>query len=159
MKKIYKPGDMCWYVKNFNTNQQCIEDYNILQYREEQIKKFKKQCDTKEKFAEKLRREFQWMYWCRAEWELIVEFTDDRRVLLRPWVGCRDDTYSVDVTDETTFDWKDFAAYHISKQIYKNKAKIDVYSQLIYGDNWDKLVTYLWTTRLKYERDHPKFHE
>lgn len=156
-KQEFKP--LSWKVKNFDFNKQVIVDYNVLKYRENDIKKMKKQCVNKEEFAEKLRREFQYYMWCRAEWELIIELTEDERVLLRPWVGCRDDELFIDVTDDTTFDWKGFAAYHIGKQVYKNKAKIDAYSQLTYGENWDRLVTYLWTTRLKYERDHPKFHE
>ena len=157
MKQEFKP--MSWMVKNFNQNKQVIEDYDVLKYREDLIKKMKKKCATKEEFAEKLRREFQYYYWSRAEWELIIELTEDGRVLLRPWVGCRDGELFIDVTDDITFDWKGFAQEHINKQIYENKAKIDAYDQLIYGDNWDKMITYLWTTRLKYERDNPKFHE
>lgn len=152
-----KVKPISWMVKYFNCNRQVIEDYDVLKYRVDDIKKLKKQCDTKEEFAEKLRREFQYYMWSRAEWELIIELTEDGRVLLRPWVGCRDDELFIDVTDDTTFNWKGFAKKYISRQIYKNTAKIDAYSQLIYGDNWDKMITYLWTTRLKYERDNPKF--
>lgn len=153
----HKPGDMHWLVKRFNMNKQCIEDYDVLRYREEQIKKFKKQYDTKEEFAEKLRREFQWMYWSRAEWELIIEFTEDGRVLLRPWVGCRDDEYNVDVTNDTSFDWKGFAKKHINSQIYNNKAKVDIFDMLTYEKQFERLVDYCWYTRWKYERKHPKF--
>ena len=158
MKQEFKPPS--WKVKIFDCNKQKIVDYDALKYRENQIKKFKKQCATKEEFAEKLRREFQWMYWSRAEWELIVEITEDNRVLLKPWVGCRDDEKAtIDVTDDVTFNWWNFAETHIKKQIYKNEAKIDVYDQLMYGDRFENLVTYLWTTRLKWERKNPKFNK
>lgn len=158
MKRESKP--LSWMVKNFDYNRQVIENYDVLKYREDQIKKLKKQCNTKEEFAEKLRREFQYHFWSRTEWELIIEITEDNRVLLKPWVGCRDDEKAtIDVTDDTTFDWRGFAKEHIDRQIYENCAKVDVYDQLTYADQFEKLVTYLWTTRLKYERDYSKFHE
>lgn len=156
MKQEHKP--MTWLVKIFDQNAQKITDYDVLKYREDQIKKLKKKCATKEEFAEKLRREFQWQYCSRAEYELIIELTEDGRVLLKPWVGCRDEeNATIDVTDDTTFDWKGFAVEHISKQIYKNEAKIDVYSQLTYSDRFEKLVDYLWYTRLRWERRNSKF--
>lgn len=158
MKHEFKP--MTWFVKYFDCNKQAIVDYNILKHRESEIKKMKKNSETKEIFAEKLRSEMMRRFWSKCEWELIIEITEDNHILLKPWVGFYDiEKIIVDVTDDKSFDWKGFAETHISKQRYKNRAKIDVYSQLIYGDNWDKLVTYLWTTRLKYERDNPKFHE
>ena len=156
MKQEFKP--IPYPVKNFNCTKQVIEDYDVLKYREDQIKKLKKTCATKEEFAEKLRIEFQSAYWSRAEYELIIELTEDGRVLLKPWVGCRDEeNATIDVTDDTTFDWKGFAVEHISKQIYKNEAKIDVYSQLTYSDRFEKLVDYLWYTRLRWERRNSKF--
>lgn len=158
MKQEFKPW--AWLVKYFDCNSQAIVDYDILQHRESDIKKMKKNSETKEIFAEKLQSEMMWRFWSKAEWEMVVEVTEDNHVLLKPWVGFYDITKAtIDVTDNSTFDWMGFAKEHISKQRYKNKAKIDIYDQLTYGDNWEKLVTYLWTTRFKYERDHPKFHQ
>ena len=158
MKKEVKP--FSWKVKNFDCNRQIIKDYDILKYREDEIKKMKKKCETKEEFASKLRSELMYHYWSRAEYELIIQLTEDGRILLRPWCGCYDDEKAtIDVTNDTSFDWKGFVEEHISQQRYKNEAKIDIYDQLIYGDQFEKLVTYLWTTRLKYERDNTKFHK
>lgn len=149
MKQEHKP--MTWLVKNFDCNKQVIAYYDVLKYREDQIKKLKKKCTTKEEFAEKLRRELMSQYWSRTEYELIIELTEDGRVLLKPWVGCRDDEQAtIDVTDDTTFDWKGFAEEHIGKQIYKNKAKVDVFSQLDYV--WDDLISYCWNYHHKYQR-------
>ena len=157
MKQEFKP--MTWLVKYFDCNNQAIEDFDILKYRESDIKKMKKNSETKEIFAEKLRSEMMWRFWSKAEWEMIIEITKDNRVLLKPWVGFYDiEKATVDVTDDSMFDWIGFAEEHINKQRHKNRAKIDIYDQLTYGDNWERLVTYLWTTRFKYERDHPKFH-
>lgn len=149
MKQEHKP--MTWFVKNFDCNKQVIEDYDVLKYREDQIKKLKKKCATKEEFAEKLRRELMSQYWSHTEYELIIELTEDGRVLLKPWVGCRDDEQAtIDVTDDTTFDWKGFAVEHIGKQIFKNEAKVDVFSQLDYV--WDDLISYCWNYHHKYQR-------
>lgn len=156
MKQEFKP--MSWIVKNFNCNKQVIEDYDVLKYREDQIKKLKKQCATKEEFADKLRREFQWQYWSRAEYELIISIDENEHVWLSPWVGCsHPDKVKINVTDDESFDWKGFAIEHISKQIYNNEAKIDIFDQLTYTVQFDRLVDYLWYTRLKYERKNPKF--
>lgn len=156
MKTEFKP--LSWKVKNFDCNRQVIEDYNVLKYYENFIKKLKKKCATKEEFAEQLRREFRCQFWSRCEYELIIEVTEDERVLLKPWVGCRDkEKATIDVTNDMSFDWMGFATEHINKQIYKNEAKIDVYSQLTYDNQFEKLVDYCWYTRLKYERSNSKF--
>ena len=153
-------NSLVWVVKNFNCNCQLIEDYNVLAYKEGEIKKLKKKCASRVEFAEALKREMQWQYWSRAECELIIEITEDNRVVLKPWVGCYNpEQVAVDVTDDESFDWRGFAEEHIGKQIYKNEAKVDVFDQLCYKDQFEKLVTYLWSNRLKYERDNPKYHE
>lgn len=157
MKQEFKP--LSWKVLEFDCNAQEIKYYDILKYREDDIKKMKKKCATKEEFAEALRREMMYRYWSKAEWELIIRLTEDDKVILRPWCGCRNpDDVEISVEDRTDFDWRSFADEHIGKQRYKNEAKIDVYDQLTYGDQFEKLVDYCWYTRLKYERDDPKFH-
>lgn len=158
MRQEFKP--MSWLVKNFDCNAQKIKDYDVLKYREDDIKKLKKKCATKEEFANKLRTEMMFRYWSKCEYELIIRLTEDGRVILRPWCGCYyPDKVEINVTDDTSFDWKGFAAEHINKQIFKNEAKIDIYDQLTYKDQFEKLVDYCWYTRLRYERDNPKFHK
>lgn len=148
---------LSWKVKNYLCNFNKIWDYDVLQYREDQIKKLKKRCATKEEFAEEMRREMMWQYWSRCEYEVIVEIDDDNRIRLKPWVGCIDpESVKIDVTDDENFDWRGFAEQHIGMQIYKNEAKIDIFNQLEY--RWDEFIDYCWYTRLKYERDDPKFY-
>ena len=154
MKKEFTK--LSWKVKNFDVNRQVIEDYDVLKYREDFIKKLKKKCEIKAEFAEQLRREFQWQYWGRCEYELVIEVTEDERILLKPWCGCRDEEKAtIDVTNDASFDWKGFAAEHIRQQIFKNEAKIDVYDQLQW--RWTEFVDYCWYTKLKYERKNSKF--
>lgn len=147
------------FVKEFNCNNQ-IENVDVLKYRENDIKKLKKKCATKADFAEELRKEFMWRFWSKAEHELIITKTQEGRILLTPWCGCRDpEKATIDVTDDEQLDWSAFADHHIRKQIFETQAKIDVYDQIMFGDRFNKLVDTLWTTRLKYERDNPKFHQ
>lgn len=155
-KKEFKR--LTWECKIFDCNRQVITDYDVLRHCEAQIKKMKKKAATKAEFAELLRREFQWQYWSRAEYEVIIEIDADSRIWLKPWCGCRDDELAkIDVTDDTSFDWYGFANEHIGKQIYKSKAKVDVFDQLTYGDQFEKLVSLCWYTRLRYERKNSKF--
>ena len=149
MKQEFKP--MTWNVKCFDCNAQKIIDHNVLKYRENQINQLKKQYTSKAGFAEALRHELMYSYWLKAEWELIIERTEDNHILLKPWVGCRDEEKAtIDVTDDTTFDWKSFATEHMGKQTYKNKAKVSVYDQLVF--KWDEFVSYCWNYHHKWQR-------
>lgn len=154
-KREFKP--LSWKVKNYNCNADKIGDYDVLKYREDFIKKLKKKCHTKEEFAEAMQREMMYYFWNKAECELIIEVAEDGHIWLIPWCGCREpEKVKVCVTNDENFDWKNFADFHIGKQIYKNEAKIDIYDQLRW--KWDEFIDFCWYTRLKYERDNPKFH-
>ena len=146
-------------VKHYNCNANKIEDYDILKWRESEIKKIKKKCATKDEFAEFLRIEFMRRFWSKSEWELIITKEKNGRIVLSPWCGCPNpDSVSIDVTNDTSFDWSSFADEHTGHQIFKNHAKIDVYDQIMYGDRFSNLVDELWYTQLSYERDSPRFH-
>lgn len=136
---------MEWYVRYFDPNKHEIESINILRggFYEDYFKKLKKKFKTKEEFATELKHEMMYHFWSRSEWELIIKVTKDKRVFLLPWCGCRDpEMYKVDVTDDTDFDWLNFANTHINWQLQRNDAKIDVYDQLQYV--WDDFVLYCW---------------
>ena len=148
---------LSWLVTYYDCNADKIKYYDVLKYREDFIKKLKKKCATKEEFAEKMRREMMYYFWSKAEVETIIEIDEGGHIWISPWCGCREpESVRVDVTDRTDFDWKGFAEKHIGSQIYKNKAKIDIWDQIEY--RFDEFIDYLWYTRLRYERDNPKFH-
>ena len=148
---------LSWKVKNYSISHGSPYDYDVLKYRQDDIKKLKKKCATKEEFAEAMRREMMRQYWSRSEYEVIIEIDEANRIWLKPWCGCiNPDEEAIDVTDDASFDWRGFAEKHIDRQIFKNKAKIDIWDQIEY--RWDEFIDYLWYTRLKYERDDPKFH-
>ena len=147
---------LSWLVTYYDCNADKIKYYDVLKYREDFVKKLKKKCETKEEFAEKMRGEMIYYFWSKAECEVIIEIDEDNRIWIGPWVGCREpEKVRVDVTDRTDFDWKGFAKEHIGKQIFKNRAKIDIFDQLQWC--WDEFIDYLWYTRLKYERTNSKF--
>lgn len=148
-KKEFKP--LTWKVKNYCCNTDIIWDYDVLKYREDLVKKLKKRCAIKEEFAEEMLREMRWQYWSRAEYEVVIEIDDNNHIWLKPWVGCKDpESVQIDVTDDKSFDWRSFAEKHINGQIYKNKAKIDIYDQLQW--KWDEFIDYVWNYRHKYQR-------
>ena len=146
---------LSWKVKRFDCNKQAIIDCDVLKYREDFIKRLKKICANKEEFSERLKNQMRYYYWSKSEHELIIS-TDVDKVILSPWCGCREpEKASIRVYDKD-FDWLTFANYHIGRQVFSSKAKIDVYDQLLW--RWNELVDYCWYTRLPYERDHEKFH-
>lgn len=142
-------NNLVWNVFYYNINQKKITTYNVLNngfY--EYINKAFKKTKTKDEFAESLRKELMYHFWSRSEWELIIEITEDNRIVLKPWCGSRDpEKEKIDVTDDTSFDWKGFAKYHIEKQVYGNEAKIDVYEQVKYV--WDDFVEFVWNSKQK----------
>lgn len=136
-----------WKVLNYNINLNQIEQYDVLTYREKQIKQLKKEAENKEHFSELLNREMMWQYWSRAEYELILERIDNQ-LYLKPWVGCRNtDEVKIEVTDDAF--WSEFAKSRY-RSWWGNECKIDIYDQLI--ARWEEFVEYLWTTHLPYER-------
>ena len=133
-----------WNVYYHEFNGDKIKTYNIFKHGKfvEYIKKHKKKCETKEEFAEKLRRELFYYFGSKCEWELIVTLNNNR-IVLTPWIG-RKENVSLDVTDDECFDWSGFYNW-MTKQVYTDEngsMKVDVYSQVMY--NFDKFVDYCW---------------
>lgn len=143
-KKKKKVEDLQWYVYRYNINTDKIEPFNIFHHWKlcEDLQKSLKKCATKEEFESKLKSELLYAYWSRSEYELIVELTKDDHVYLTPWCGCRNlEESKIEVTDDLGIDWYEFASLHIVKQIYGNKAKVDIYEQVMC--NWSKFCDYV----------------
>lgn len=139
-----------WNVFYYDIYSNKITTYNIFRHDgfNKYLKRELKECKTKEKFAEALRREIMYYFWSRAEWELIIELTEDNRIFLTPFIGCRKpEEAKIDVTNDTSLDWNGFARKHINKQIHKNEAKIDVHDQIVY--TWDNFLEYVWNNKEK----------
>ena len=146
MKNKTSPFEWKAYHHIFGSDK--ISEFNVLRFEEDEIKKLKKKVQNKEEFSEELRRHLAWRYWSRCEWELIIEITEENKVVLKPWIGRED--ISLDVTEKEGFPWFEFAKQHIENQRYGHKAKIDVYDQIRY--RWSEFCDYCWNYRHKYER-------
>ena len=145
-----------WYVTYYDTNLDQIKQFNIIKHKERLIRELKKTCEDKTEFEEHMRIEFMSRFWSRCEWELIIEIDSNDRIWLSPWVGCREpQNVRIDVTECKDFDWRGFADKHINRQMYKTRAKIDVFDQLEW--RWQEFIDYCWSTRFKYERYNSKF--
>ena len=141
--------NISFIVKKFDSNRQRIEDYDVLKYKS-YVEKLKHDsaASTKEEFSAKLRINLMSRFWSRSEYELVVKRTDEGRILLSPWVGCRDkEAATIDVTDDAAFDWKGFAAQHIANQRFVNEAKVDIWDQICYAGGFERLVDMLWEER------------
>ena len=124
---------MKWTVKHYDYNIPAITDYDLFPYFEEFLLKLKKQKLTREEFAKEIKSELMYHYWSKCEYEIFIEKENDGRIYLLPHCGGREkDVAFLDVTDDTSFDWKGFAEMHIKMQIYGNKAKIDIWNQIEY---------------------------
>lgn len=136
---------MEWNTYYYNFNARRIETFNIFKHDTffKYINKHFKDIKDRNEFANAIKRELQYFFWSKSEWELVIKLTDDNRVFLYPWCGSKNpENEKIEVTDETNFDWLSFARYHIDKQIYKNEAKIDIYDQVMFV--WDRFVDYVW---------------
>lgn len=133
-----------WNVYRYSINRDKIEPFNIFEhYSFSEYVKHAMKLKDKDEFIGRLKSELMYYFWSKSEWELIVEITEDNRVFLAPWCGCREpDRVKIDVTDDTTIDWKGFAGVHIARQRYKTKAKVDVFDQVMF--EWEKFVEYVW---------------
>lgn len=148
-KQEFQP--LSWECAYYDCNDNKIKAYNVLKYRDDFIKKLKNRCKTKETFSDALKQEMAYSFWSKSEYELIISITENDRIVLTPWCGCRNpEEVAVDVTDRADLDWLGFAKKYIGEQIYKNSAKIDVFSQLDYC--WQEFVDYVWNFRFKYQR-------
>ena len=81
---------MEWKVKNYNTNRDKIEDYDIFPYLEKLLMELKKKKILGEEFAKSIRSKLMYHFWSRTEYELIIEIRDNGRIMFLPWCGCRD---------------------------------------------------------------------
>ena len=75
-RKNRKPEklDIVWNVIYENINSRSIETFNVFDHGRfvEDIKKHFKTCETKELFADHLRRSVMYYFWSKCEWEVLV---------------------------------------------------------------------------------------
>lgn len=106
---------MKWNVYYYNINKRRIETYNIFDhsgftYYIRQAAKEAIKTEDIELFTDKLKRELQYYFWSKAEWEVIIS----------PWLGLRDsEEIKIDVYDQIMLNWNVFARY-----VWNNKEQL-----------------------------------
>lgn len=150
MKNI--SNNFSWKVLHHNINTDRIEEYDVLKYYEDFIKKLKKKHGiNKAGFEEDLRRDMMYRYWSKSEHEVILE-KKNNTLYIKPWVGSRDvDAASIIAPEDSNFDWKAFSDWE-QLNWWGTESKIDIYDQLRF--RWTEFLNYCWTFRHKYERTH-----
>ena len=75
-RKSTKPEklNLVWNVIYENTTGRRIETFNVFDHGRfvDDIMKHFKTCETKEEFADRLRRSVMYYFWCKCEWEVLV---------------------------------------------------------------------------------------
>ena len=125
-----------WNVFSHDFNKKEIETYNIFNHGRflEDVKKNLKKCETKEEFAELLRRDLFCYFGSKYEWEIVIT----------SWVPhiTVEELDRLNAEREKTLKEYNREPY----RLYVNPdvgEKIDVYSQVLM--NFQHVVNYLWS--------------
>ena len=95
---------LAWTVIWHDINRDEICLFNVFRHGGfvEDIRKHYKKCETKEEFAEALRRSLMYYFWSKCEWEILIS----------PWCGSRNDKpIKVDVYWQVMNNWNIFLDY------------------------------------------------
>lgn len=125
-----------WYVYRENWNRRKIEVFNIFERSRfyEDVKKALKNFDSKEDFAEEVKKSLMWCYWCKSEHEIIIT----------TWVP----HITVSELDRLNSE-REKALKEYNREPYRLYVnpeigeKVDIYSQVML--NWNVFVDYLWS--------------
>lgn len=127
-----------WNVYDYNYCDRELRIFNVFHHGSftPAVKKLLKMDICKEEFAELLRRQVQYYYWSKTEWECVITDT-------QPHIGRRElDRILDDCYRKRT---KDEPSCRFSHVYLSDAEKIDVYDQLRL--NWDEFVEYVWRFR------------
>lgn len=119
-----------------NWNRRKIEVFNIFERSRfyEDVKKALKNFDSKEDFAEEVKKSLMWCYWCKSEHEIIIT----------TWVP----HITVSELDRLNSE-REKALKEYNREPYRLYVnpeigeKVDIYSQVML--NWNVFVDYLWS--------------
>ena len=152
MKVIRPPFTWNTLIHDFNAK--TVKTHDVLTYREDRVKKLKKQHSTKEEFAKALDMDLMWQYWSQSEYEMLL-YIENERVYLEPWCGTFKEG-RIDITKDTTLDWSAFAKKMLDEHAWHDKennrdyVKFDVFDQIMF--RFDEIVDFTYNYRHKYQR-------
>lgn len=130
-----KELNLVWNVYDFHINSKECRVFNIFDHYSfrADVEKLLKTKMTKDEFAEKLRREVQYRYWAKSEWECVVSGTS-------PHIGKRE--LERIISECYLKLGKDVPTPRCTHANLDDAEKIDVYDQVRL--NWDYFVDYVW---------------
>ena len=128
---------LIWNVIEHDINGRKIDVYNVFEHGSfaESLLQIKKKYKTFEEFAEQVRRELQYYFWSKSEWEVIVT----------TWPPYIDGKELDRLNKEREEHIKEFGQFRFEHVNVETGVKIDVYDQIML--NWEQFITYLWENR------------
>ena len=105
---------LVWNAIYYDRCNDLIDVFNVFDHRSfaEDVQKDLKECETKDEFADRLRRSLQCYFWCKSEWEIVIQ----------PWCGRKNTTdRKVDVYCQVLNNWEPFLEYVWSAKPQKSK--------------------------------------
>lgn len=106
--------ELDWQVIYYDINARKIDTFNVFSHGSfaSEIEKELNKSETKEEFAEKLRRSLQYYFWTKCEWEILIS----------PWAsGHADEAIKVDVYWQVMNNWQLFLDHVWSAKTYGKK--------------------------------------
>lgn len=93
-----------WNVIKYNINDKKLVKFNIFDHSRfyEDVKKLLKQYKNKNEFAEELKKDLMYYFWCKAEHEILISglFSKDPN-----------ETEKIDIYDQITLNYDHFVNY------------------------------------------------
>lgn len=134
MAKQYK--QMKWFVYCSSANNKEIKAYNVFEHSGffEYVVKALKKHDTKEGFAEQLRRELFYYYGSKCEWEIVITHWPPRVT--------KAELLKLDAERSESREKYNKEPASLSVEL-EPALKVDVYTQV--RNNWDVFLEYVWS--------------
>ena len=93
-----------WNVIKYDINNKKLVKFNIFNHYSfyEDVKKLLKQYKNKNEFAEELKKDLMYYFWCKAEYEILISglFSKDPN-----------ETEKIDIYDQITLNYDRFVNY------------------------------------------------
>lgn len=133
-----KSEQLVWNVYVYGISDRSFRTFNAFDHYSflADVQKILKADLSKEEFTEKIRREVQYYYWSKTEWECVITDT-------QPHIGQQELNRIIDDCYRKLT--KEAPPCRFSHVNLSDADKIDVYDQLRL--NWDEFVEYVWSFR------------
>lgn len=122
------------YIEDWNAKK--IKTFNIFNHSSfyEDVKKYLKKCESKEEFAEELRKSLACYYWSKCEWETVITSFPTR--ITKEELDGLNKEFKRDTEKYGHEPYSMWMSPAVSK-------KIDVYDQVML--NFSHVVDYIWS--------------